>query len=166
MVRPPRDFAGHSRAAANGMGVLDFILNLAALLLWLNWRSLRVDPLTRTTPATLVGTLKRAEPRRLRGWEFLAGTILIVALRTLLYVWIGAPVDWTPKLDLGLVALAFRTDAFLTAWLYSILSFVRVLVIFYFWVLGIAVINHSSGEADPIQRIIRLHLGRLTRWPR
>ena len=39
------------------MGLIDFILNLAGVLLWLGWRSIRFDPLGRSTPATLVGTL-------------------------------------------------------------------------------------------------------------
>ncbi len=46
------------------MALIDFILNLAGLLLWLNWRSVRLDPLGKRTPATLIGTLRRAEPQR------------------------------------------------------------------------------------------------------
>ena len=42
------------------MGIVDFILNLVALLLWFNWRTARFDPLAGSTPATLAGTLRRA----------------------------------------------------------------------------------------------------------
>jgi hypothetical protein len=35
------------------MALIDLILNLAGLLLWLNWRSVRFDPLGKRTPATL-----------------------------------------------------------------------------------------------------------------
>ncbi len=44
------------------MGLIDFILNLAGLLLWLNWRAAKADPLGKSKPATLIGTLRRAEP--------------------------------------------------------------------------------------------------------
>ena len=52
------------------MGIIDFILNLAGLLLWLNWRALRFDPLGKRTPATLIGTLRRAEPRAFAAMAF------------------------------------------------------------------------------------------------
>ena len=44
------------------MGFVDFILNLAGLLLWINWRAAMFDPLGKRTPATLIGTLRRAAP--------------------------------------------------------------------------------------------------------
>ena len=53
------------------MGYVDFILNLAGLLLWLNWRSIRFDPLVKRTPATLMGTLRPAAPKKLRRWHLL-----------------------------------------------------------------------------------------------
>ena len=89
------------------MGLIDFILNLAGVLLWLSWRSIGMDPLVRTTPATLVGTLRRAEPRRLKGWQFLVGLAALLLLRAVLYRQIGPAADWTPKLDLFFVVLAF-----------------------------------------------------------
>ena len=54
------------------MGYVDFILNLAGLLLWLNWRSVRFDPLAKRTPATLMGTLRPAAPKKIRRWHLLA----------------------------------------------------------------------------------------------
>ena len=153
------------------MGLIDFILNLAALLLWLNWRSLHFDPLARTLPTTLVGTLKRVEPRRWAGWQLLLGLALLLAVRAVLYWDIGSAANWTPKLDLGVVALAFRSGSFPPALslhataLYSVLSLGRLLFIFYFWLLIVALINRRTAEPDAIQKIIRLHLGRLLRWP-
>lgn len=147
------------------MSLIDFILNLAALLLWLSWRSRHFDPLTRTTPATLVGTLRRAEPRRWHGWQLLWGVLAVLGLRAWVYWTIGSPADWIPKLDLGIIVLAFRSDRFLTMLLFSILSFGRILLIFYFWLLVLLVINERTAEPDPIQKLIRLHLGRSARWP-
>ena len=51
------------------MGLLDFILNLVGLLLWFNWRAARFDPLSKFTPATLAGTLRRAEKTSFRRWH-------------------------------------------------------------------------------------------------
>jgi len=147
------------------MALIDLILNLAGVLLWLSWRSLRFDPLVITSPATLVGTLRRAEPLRLRGWELLAALGALLLLRALLYRQIGPAADWTPKLNLFLVVLTFRSDLWLPVTFYSGLSFARLLIIFYFWLLVLAMINRRSTEPDPLLKMLRLHLGPLARWP-
>ena len=67
------------------MSSINFILDLAALLLLLSWGSIRFDPLNRAVPATLVGTVRRAEPRRLKRWHFLAGLGLLLLLRAVFY---------------------------------------------------------------------------------
>jgi uncharacterized protein YggT (Ycf19 family) len=147
------------------MGAIDFILNLAGLLLWLSWRSMHFDPLIKGTPVTLIGTLTRAEPRRLKGWQVCSVLALIVTLRAVLYWLIGAPADWTPKVNLEFVVLAFRGDSFRAALVYSCVSFLRALIVFYFWLMVLAMINRASREPDPIQKLVRLHLGRTARWP-
>jgi uncharacterized protein YggT (Ycf19 family) len=147
------------------MGAIDFLLNLAGLLLWLSWRTLRFDPLAKSAPVTLVGTLKRTEPRRVKGWQLVVVLSAIIGLRALLYLLIGAPADWTPKLNLELVVLAFRGDLLGSVFTYSLLSFLRTMVVFYFWLLVLAMINGSRTDKDPIQRLVRVHLGRIGRWP-
>jgi len=147
------------------MGLTDFILNLAGVLLWLSWRSIRFDPLVKTVPATLVGTLRRAEPRRVKGWEFLAGLGALLVFRALLYRQVGPAVDWTPRLNLYFVVLAFRGDLFLPSLLFSALSFGRILIICYFWLLILVMINRRSAEPDPLLKMLRLHLGVVGRWP-
>jgi uncharacterized protein YggT (Ycf19 family) len=146
------------------MGLIDFILNLAGVLLWLSWRSLRFDPLVITSPATLVGTLRRAEPRRLRGWQLLAGLAALLLFRAWLYRQIGPAADWTPRLNLYFVVLAFRSDLWLPIVFYSVLSFARVLIVCYFWLLALAMINRRSAESDPLLRMLRHHLGPVARW--
>jgi uncharacterized protein YggT (Ycf19 family) len=144
---------------------IDFILNLVALLVWLSWRSRRIDPLLRTSPATLIGTLKRTDARRFSGWQLCAGLLLLLVVRAWFYWLIGAPVNWTPKLSLGLVSLAFRSDSLVLALLYSSFSFARFLVVFYFWLVVLVVINRRALEADAVQKLLRLHIGRISRWP-
>jgi uncharacterized protein YggT (Ycf19 family) len=147
------------------MGLIDFILDLAGVLVWLSWRSIRFDPLVKTTPATLVGTLRRAEPRRSKGWPHLAGLATLLVVRALLYRQIGPEADWTLKLNLYFVILAFRSDRFSPVMLFSVLSFVRILMVCYFWLLTLAMINRRSSEPDSIQKMVRLHLGPIARWP-
>lgn len=148
------------------MLLIDYILNLAGLLVWLHWRAMKFDPLARTTPATLVGTLRRAEPQRLRSWQLLLGLTSLLVVRAWLYWQVGSAAGWTASLHLGFIVLAFRSDFFLTALLYSFLSFAKVLLVVYFWLIILVLINGPSTESDPILRLIRLHLGRLARWPR
>ena len=147
------------------MGLIDFILNIVGLLLWLNWRSQRFDPLHKTSPATLVGTLRRAEAPRLQGWKLPIALVALLILRALVYWMLGFPTDWTPKLDLGIVVVALRSDVFQSAFLFSVLSFARVMIVFYFWLLILTIVNRSTTDAASIQRFVQLHLGRLSRWP-
>jgi uncharacterized protein YggT (Ycf19 family) len=153
------------------MSLINFILDVAGLLLWLSWRSIRFDPLRRATPATLVGTVRRAEPSRLRRWHFLAGLLGLLFLRALFYSPIGTAVGWTPRLDLGAVVLAFPLalrghDFFLSALLFSVLSFVRVWIIFHFWLLALVFIHGPATRPDPFLKMIQLQLGGMARWPR
>lgn len=147
------------------MGLIDFILNLAGVLLWLSWRSIRFDPLVRTTPATLIGTLRRAEPQRLKGWQLLVALAALLVFRGALYQQIGPEAEWTPKLNLCFVVLAFRGNLFLPALLFSVLSFARLLIICYFWLLALVVINRRNAAPDPVLKLLRLHLGPVARWP-
>ncbi|HLH53724.1 MAG TPA: hypothetical protein VKY92_08925 [Verrucomicrobiae bacterium] len=147
------------------MGAIDFLLNIAGLLLWLGWRSSGFDPLVKSTPVTLVGTLKRPEPRRIKGWQLAILMLLLLAVRAWLYEFIGGPAEWTPRLNLELVVLAFRNNAFAPVALFSCLSFVRTMVVFYFWLLVLASINQTRVEPDPILRLVRLNLGRFANWP-
>ena len=146
------------------MGIVDFILNLAGLLLWLNWRSNRFDPLIRRMPATLMGTLRPAEPQRLRRWDFLVFIAILLLFRAVVYWWIGRmfPKVWVGELNLGLTILPFRSDLLVRMLVFSFLSFGVVLGIFYAWVL---VLSLLAGPL-PIHGLVTIPLGRLDRWPR
>ena len=86
------------------MSSVDFILNIVGLLLWFNWRGARFDPFNRGMPATLTGTLRRAEPLRFKQWFLPIILIALLAIRALFYAQLGPAVAWTPALDLGAVA--------------------------------------------------------------
>ena len=142
------------------MSIVDFILNLAGLLLWLNWRSIRFDPLARRTPATLMGTLRPASPKKMRRWHLLALLAGLLFLRAVLYRWM-APF-WVGALDLGVVAPTFRSDWFAGMLAFSYLSFGVALGIFY---VGLLFLSLLSGP-EPIHGLVKIPLGRVDNWPR
>jgi uncharacterized protein YggT (Ycf19 family) len=145
------------------MGIVDLILNVAGLLLWLNWRSIRYDPLTRRTPATLMGTLRRASPEKIRRWHFLVFIAALLLLRALLYRWIGSATgNTTSYLDFGATSQGFRHDIFIQSLAFSFFSFVRALAILYIWLLFFSIL---SGP-ESISRLIKIPLGRVDDWPR
>lgn len=152
------------------LDLIDFILNIAGLMLWLNWRSLRLDPFHRATPATLSGTVRRAEPMRLKRWHFLGALIALLVIRAFFYGQIGPAVGWTPRLNLSIITLAFPLARagqifYRSALLFSLLSFVVVVVIFYFCLLAVAVINRRVTNPDSLQKLLLAQLGRPARWP-
>jgi uncharacterized protein YggT (Ycf19 family) len=144
------------------MGLIDFILNLAGLLLWLNWRAGKADPIGKPTPATLIGTLRRAEPANARRWHLPAVLGGLLLLRALFYWQIGSAAGWIGKLDLGVVVIPFRSNLFGQMLLFSIFSFARMFGIFYLWLLLLSIL----GGPMPTHRLIKMQLGKIDGWPR
>ena len=150
------------------MGYVDFILNIAGLLLWLSWRSERFDPLAKRTPATLVGTLRRAEPARMRRWHLLAFLGGLLVLRALFYWQIGSTLSpvWAGKLNLGVIVLSIPCHDNYAGLgrmlLFSCLSFGLALGIFYLWLLLLSLL----AGPEPMHRLVRIPLGRVDGWPR
>jgi len=142
------------------MNWVDFILNVAGLLVWLNWRAGKGDPLGRRTPATLVGTLRRAEPLRMQRWHLPLVLGAFLFLRGFLYWQIGPALRWTATLDLGVISPSFRSDWFGRILLFSILSFALTLGIFYSWLLLLSLLKGPR----PVQDFVRLQLGRIDGW--
>jgi uncharacterized protein YggT (Ycf19 family) len=147
------------------MAIVDFILNLIGLLLWVNWRSSKFDPLVGSTPVTLLGTLRRAESNRSSRWLVLLALVALLFFRGVLYWQIGSAVNWTPKLELGAIAISLRSDFLSRALLFSLFSFILAFLVFYLWLLLLSLINGQGSEAEPWGKLVRLHLGRIARWP-
>ncbi len=153
------------------MGIVDFILNLAGLLLWVNWRAARLDPLRQALPATLIGTLRRSEPRRARPWRFGVGIAALLLVRAFFYAHLAPVLEWTPRLDLVATRLAFPSDlrvfSVTFGWmtLYSVLSFAVALGVFLMWLLLFSLVGEARPESFFLVRLVRLHLGRVDRWP-
>ena len=148
------------------MSLIDFILNIAGVLLWFNWRALPFDPLSKATPATLTGTLRRAAPSRFRRWHLPVVLLGLIFLRAVCYRQIGPAVNWTASLDLAVVTVSFRSDYFERMLLFSTLSFGVALAVFFLWLIFLSLLKPPGAEPDSLQRLVRTQLGRVDGWPR
>ena len=137
------------------MAFIDFILNLAGLLLWLNWRAAKADPLGKPTPATLIGTLRRAEQANAKRWHLPAVLGGLLLLRALFYWQIGSAAGWIGKLDLGGTAVYFHSNLFGQMLLFSIFSFARMFAILYLWLLLLSLL----GGPMPTHRLVKMQAG-------
>lgn len=146
------------------MALLDFILNLAGLLLWFNWRAAQLETKVRNPPGTIASTIRQTPPSRRQRWLMLAALCGLIGLRAWFYRHLGPAVEWTASLHLGAVLLFFRSDQLELMLWFSALSFCRALVVVYSWLLFLAVVNRSA-TADRVTRLIRLQLGRFAAWP-
>ena len=147
------------------MSLIDVILNLAGMLLWLSWRSIRVTPAARVPVVSLLSTLKRAETPNSNRWAPLMGLLVLLTLRAVFYWHIGGAVHWLANLQLGAITIPFRSDYFGRMLLYSALSFGQVLAVFYLWLFLLSALNKKDVESDPILKLVRMHLGWLDRVP-
>ena len=146
------------------MAFVNYLLNLAGLLLWVSWCASRLDPLARPTASTLVGTLRKANPTRARHWTFLLILAGLLVVRALFYWQAGPALGWTPRLVLAATALPFRSDFLDRTLLFSGLSFGSALSIVYVWLFFLGAVNRRVPDTDRFQRLVRQYLGRLGRW--
>lgn len=147
------------------MGWIDFILNLAGLLLWFNWRSMGFAQSTPSAQNPLLRTLKRPEAVRSQRWLYFLGLMALMFFRPVVYGHLGSALSWTPHLQLNVLTLPFRSDLRDRMVCFSFLSFGLALFVLYAWLLLLSVLNRAETEADPLQKLVSLHLGRLDRWP-
>jgi len=74
-------------------------------------------------------------------------------------------VDWVPSLNLGAISIFFRSDLLSRILLFSVLSFLLSLMMFYLGLLLLSIVNGRGVEVDPVQKMVRLHLGMVDRCP-
>jgi uncharacterized protein YggT (Ycf19 family) len=145
------------------MSALDLVLNLTALLLWLNWWG-RGWGAPRAGIA-LVSTLRRAEPSRRDRWRSPAMLASILLLRAIAYWQIGSSIKWTPQLSLVAIVVPFRSDSLPRMLLFSVLSLLVFMGGFYICLLLVSAANRSVAAHDPWQSFVRALLGPFDRLP-
>jgi uncharacterized protein YggT (Ycf19 family) len=147
------------------VSLVDFILNLVGMLLWWSWLAIGISDATRRGGGlSLVSTLKRAEPHPPRRWAPLFFLWVLLVGRSVVY-WQMAPPATEGSVHLGAVQLWFRGESLLLMVVYSLVSFSQFLGIYYLWLLLAAIINSPVPDSDPVHRMVRMQLGRLTRLP-
>lgn len=147
------------------MGLVDFILNVAALLLWLNWREMRHAQRDRPDRISLAGLLKYTGKTNQRHWWLLLMIPVVLLVRALVFQQVGPSLHWTPRLSLDLVTLPFHSNFPGRMLSYSVLNFLLLLGHFYILLMLLSMVNQGSLENDVIQRWVRIQLGRVDRWP-
>lgn len=147
------------------MPVLDFILNCAALLLWLNGRSRRLTNLPSVPGIALIATLKSAQRRSAERWPSNLVLAVLLSARAILYWQVGTSARWMPTIPLGPITLHFRNDMFMPMLLFSLLGFLLFFAVFYFSLMFLAAVNRGERENNAWLALIRAHLGPLARWP-
>ncbi len=147
------------------MDFLNFLLNLAGLLLWLNWRSIGFVARAMASSASLLGTLKRTQSTAASRWPHLAGLVALLLFRSVFYWQVGSALRWTPQLSLAVLTIPFRTEFLGLALLFSWFSFGLTLAAFYLSLVLLSLANRRVSDTDPLQRLVRLHLGWIEPWP-
>src|SRR5688500_8040454 len=138
---------GMTDLAPKVAALLDFLLNIVALLLWFNWRASGLK-LAQPSVVSLASALHRTESIEPRRWFSFACLIALLFIRSLLYCQIGSKINWIATLDLTAIALPFRSDLLSRMFLYSTLSFGVALGVVYASLLFLSVINNRSRETE------------------
>jgi uncharacterized protein YggT (Ycf19 family) len=84
---------------------------------------------------------------------------------TLLNRQAGAPLNWAPVIRLNAISLPFYSELRWRMLMFSFFSFAVTLGLFYLCLLLLSSVNGPVSDAEPGQRLVRRHLGRLERWP-
>jgi hypothetical protein len=145
------------------MALLNLIVDLAGLALWLNWLTIPLDPLAKTTPATLAGTLKRAGATRPKHWKFAAALAVLLLARAWAFVQLSAIASVTPRLRLGFLSIPFRAGLASHMIVFSILSFTFVLATFYLWMLFLSAVNRDLAETNAFHKMVHFQVKWLER---
>jgi uncharacterized protein YggT (Ycf19 family) len=147
------------------MAFLNLMFDLAGLALWLNWLTIPLDPLAKTAPASLAGTLKRTDAAGSKRWKFAAALAALLLARAWLWLQLSAIASVTPKLRLGFISIPFRADLAGHMIVFSTLSFGVILGAFYLWMLFLSAVNHGLTDANPFHKLVGFQVKWLERWP-
>jgi hypothetical protein len=146
------------------MSGLDFLLNLAALLLWLSWRG--IGTVHASGPAgTLLGNLKPAERRPGVRHSYLLGLLLLLFVRAVVYRQFGPAFDWNPSWSPGAVRVVFRSDYFWRMLASSVLGFAWMWFGLFASVCLVMAVNRPPQDKDGVTRELRRSVGWISHLP-
>lgn len=148
------------------MNIIDWILNVAGVFLWIDWRS---GPIGRPRSVlSIASTLRPTSRGAAQGLGSLAALLAILLIRPFFYYSLGPAVNWTAALNFLAISIPMRSDLLARMFLYSTLSFAIALGFYYSWLFLLAAVNRPKGAAsdeDVMNRFVRGQLGWLDRIP-
>ena len=151
--------------AARRMKWLDWMVNLAGLLLWLGWRGFGALPVSTRPALTLASNLRPAGRGASRSRWALPSLFALLLGRAVLHhefpLQFAEAVIWSP----GAVSVTFRSDLLGRMLAYSFLGWFEVLLITYLGLAVFAGLRRTDKDPDPLTRSVRAELGWLSRWP-
>ena len=133
------------------MQIIDFILNLAAWILWVNgWMQFH-NPTDIQRPLTLVGTLVGPSRRIGVAWIYLGGFLLILLLKTLLLHYLGAPVETSMAINFMLLIVYFKTGTLVIMFWMALASYLKFAMIAYIWVWFLSRVSRKDLAENIVQ---------------
>ncbi|HEX7859599.1 MAG TPA: hypothetical protein VF773_04690 [Verrucomicrobiae bacterium] len=148
------------------MNLINWILNLAGIFLWIDWLSARGG--RPQSALSLASTVRPASGSSGRSYGSLIALGAILLIRPLFYYSVGPAVNWTPALNYVATAIPLRSDLLGRMFIFSTVSFVGALGVYYSWLLLLAAVNGAgrlAPEAEPMHRFVRSQLGWLDKIP-
>lgn len=140
------------------MDLIDWILNVAGVFLWIDWRSAQAArPRSALSIASTVRPASAGSPAK--GLGSLASLAVILLVRPLFYYSIGSAVNWIPTLNFLAIAIPWRSDMLGRMFLFSFISFGKALGFYYAWLLLLSATNRNISDEDGMQRFVRAQLG-------
>ncbi len=139
------------------MALVHFILNLAALLLWVRCHS-QSSQAPAPLPSLTVGSAER-RTRAQTPWLFPVALISLLLGRAIFYWQLSPASNWTATLDLAVVTLSFRNDFLGQMLLYSLASFAVWLAVFHLSLLFLVITNRDITAHVLGMRWVRAQLG-------
>jgi hypothetical protein len=148
------------------MSLVHWILDIAALLLWIDWRSGRVVALKIGEPGiSITNSIRPTDKFRFRGWGSLIALVILLLLRPFLYTSLGTSASWTPRINLLVLSIPWRTDLLGQMFAFSLLSFGCALAVFYSWLFLLNSTKTTLPENDLVVRFIKFQLGWTSKLP-
>lgn len=148
------------------MNIIDWLLNIAGVFLWIDWRSGRTG---RPQSALSIASALRPTNRTAgRGLGSLAALGAILLIRPLFYHSVGPAVNWTASLNFLAISIPWRSDLLGRMYLFSAISFAVALGFYYSWLLLLAAVNRPTSAVareEALPRFVRGQLGWLDRIP-
>ena len=148
------------------MNFIDWLLNIAGIFLWIDWRSGRTG--RPQSALSITSALRPTGSRSSRGLGSLAALAAILLVRPFFYYSIGPAMNWTASLNFLAISIPWRSDLLGRMFLFSTISFALALGFYYSWLFLLAAVHHPSKTAadeEVMHRFVRGQLGWFDKIP-